>query len=211
MVDGKSSEMDASAEVHASAPLRHVSSYCGHVGQGEVLVTARPDCQVGMILGSCVATVLWDAEAQVGGANHLLLPPVETPAQLAMGVQVNLMEKLINGVLAAGGRHGHLQAKVFGGAGMIRGLSDAGRRNAQFVTQFLADEGIACTAQSLGGHKARRLRIWPATGRVLQRMLRDQISDEIESETAAVDLDNNSEALQGPDADGFRLSGVELL
>ncbi|WP_186826963.1 chemotaxis protein CheD [Shimia ponticola] len=203
--------MNKSAEVRASAPLRHASSSCGHVGQGEVVVTVRPDCQVGMILGSCVAAVLWDADTQVGGVNHLLLPPVQTPAQLAMGVQVNLMERLINGVLSAGGRHGHLQAKVFGGAGMIRGLSDAGRRNAHFVTQFLADEGITCTAQSLGGHKARRLRIWPATGRVLQRTLRDQISDEMESETAAVDFGNTAGVLQGPDADAFRLSGVELL
>lgn len=129
------------------------ASKAQHVAQGDVFVTANDTCQVGMVLGSCVATVLWDDAMGVGGVNHLLLPPVETVAEPTLGLQVNLMERLINGVLGAGGRRGHLRAKVFGGARMISGLSDAGARNGAFVMQFLSDEGIVCVARSLGGDR----------------------------------------------------------
>ena len=184
-----------------------------HVSQGEVYVTQNPAECVGTVLGSCVSAVLWDAEAQVGGLNHLLLPP--DPAQVdlssdTLGAQVNLMELLINGILAAGGDRARLRAKVFGGAKMITGLSDAGARNAAFVTEFLADEGIPCEAQSLGGISARRLRTWPAYGRVLQRTLSGEANVEVAS------IEHTSKGGTGPNAlsphaEALRLSGVEIL
>jgi len=184
-----------------------------HVAQGEVFVTDHVADQVGMVLGSCVATVLWDEVVCVGGVNHLLLPPVQTVQDPTLGLQVNLMERLINGVLQAGGQRGQLRAKVFGGARMISGLSDAGARNGAFVTTFLSDEGIPCLAQSLGGHTGRRLRIWPARGRVLQRRLTASTDlGTLDSASSCASRANASRSDDvAPDSEALRLSGVELL
>lgn len=54
---------------------------------------------------------------------------------------------------------------------MIAGLSDIGQSNGAFARRFLADEGIACVAESLGGTSARRIRFWPVSGRARQILL----------------------------------------
>lgn len=81
------------------------------------------------------------------------------------------MELLINDLIKHGGQRHRLQAKVFGGARMIAGLSDIGAMNASFVLEFLRNEGIDCTGQSLGGTRARRVEFWPETGRARQKLL----------------------------------------
>jgi chemotaxis protein CheD len=48
---------------------------------------------------------------------------------------------------------------------------DIGRRNAESALAFLRNEGIPCKSQSLGGHQARRVRFWPATGRAQQLLI----------------------------------------
>lgn len=85
---------------------------------------------------------------------------------------VNAMELLINELLKLGARRDRLQAKVFGGAQMVRGLSDIGAANASFTLGFLEREGIACTARSLGGTAARQVVFSPVTGVVRQKITR---------------------------------------
>ena len=55
------------------------------VMQGQALVSAGPRVELTTVLGSCVATCLFDPEVELGGMNHFLLaePPA---AQKAMGV-----------------------------------------------------------------------------------------------------------------------------
>ncbi|MEM1150821.1 MAG: chemotaxis protein CheD [Pseudomonadota bacterium] len=170
-----------------------------HVSQGEVFIASSPDACCGTILGSCVATLIWDSEAGVGGLNHLLLPTSKAADPTAEGHEVNLMELLINGVLRAGASRQRLEAKVFGGARMIDRLGTTGPANAAFVERFLEAEAIPCTARSVGGRYARRLRVWPARGRVQQLRLQrfDDVSDALDSTTLR--------------ARTLKLSGVELL
>ena len=151
------------------------------------------------ILGSCIATVIWDPEAMIGGINHLLTPKSRAPDPARIGHDVNLMELLINGVFAAGGARERLEAKMFGGAQMINGLGSTGAANAAFVEKFLKDEGIICTARSTGGTHARRIRAWPAFGRVQQIRVRQD--DPITGSA-------RQDALR---AQALRLSGIELL
>ncbi|MEO0484314.1 MAG: chemotaxis protein CheD [Pseudomonadota bacterium] len=170
-----------------------------HVSQGEVKIATDPALCVGTILGSCVSTVIWDEKTCVGGINHVLLPTSSRPALSDHGYEVNLMELLINGILAHGGCRKRLRAKVFGGAQMIDGLGHAGEDNTAFVMAYLDAEGIPCLAQSTGGRHARRLKAWPATGRVLQKTLQSHEADrEIDD---MLQLRRNA----------LRLSGVELL
>jgi len=142
-----------------------------HVGQGEFAVAGTPDAMLTTILGSCVAACLWDAERGIGGMNHIVLPDAAEGDLQRASAGVNAMELLINGIIRAGGARERLQAKLFGGARMIEGLSDVGARNAKFAQDFLAREGIACRSASLGGTVGRRVQFWPHSGRARQMLL----------------------------------------
>lgn len=142
-----------------------------HIAQGEFAVGKPDGSSISTILGSCVATCLYDEAAQVGGMNHFLLPDSGGSNLNSARYGVNAMELLINALIKTGAQRSRLKAKVFGGGRMIAGLTDIGQKNAEFVLDFLRREGIDCFGQSLGGTQARRIEFWPATGRARQRLL----------------------------------------
>jgi chemotaxis protein CheD len=136
-----------------------------YISQGEFAIGGGGAEVITTLLGSCVSACLWDPYRGIGGMNHVLFTDTHTRAAEMFGHGVNGMELLINGLQRRGVDRRCLQAKVFGGAVMIDGLSDAGLRNGQFVIDFLAREGIEHVGGDLGGHRARRLEFWPGTGR----------------------------------------------
>jgi chemotaxis protein CheD len=140
-----------------------------HVIQGDHHVADTPGLILTTILGSCVAACLFDPDRRIGGMNHFLLPDV--PGVRDIRHASAAMEELINSLLKAGARRDRLIAKLFGGASMIKGLPDIGRRNGEAAQGFLKVEGIRIVAQSLGGHRARRIRFWPESGRAQQLLL----------------------------------------
>lgn len=140
------------------------------VAQGAQAISADKDEMMTTVLGSCIATCLFDPAARVGGMNHFLLPEPGPHASRRIVYGTQAMELLINGMLKLGSRKHNMQAKIFGGARVMEGLSDIGAANIDFVVQFLVDEDIPCVARSLGGLQARRVRFWPASGRANQKM-----------------------------------------
>lgn len=142
-----------------------------HVVQGEYAVVTDASVVLTTILGSCVATCMWDPIAAVGGMNHFLLPGAASDGGESLKYGVNSMELLVNGLLQRGALRNRLQAKLFGGARVVPGLSDVGAKNAAFALDFLRLEGIPCAGQSLGGAQARRIRFWPTTGRAAQMLV----------------------------------------
>jgi chemotaxis protein CheD len=144
-----------------------------HVIQGEFHVTDDPGVVLTTILGSCVAACIRDPVASVGGMNRFLLPGHEAKSrdQEAERYGVHLMELLLNGLLKMGARHERLEAKLFGGARTVDGLSDIGARNASFAETFLRNEGINHIGGSLGGELGRRVQFWPVSGRARQAMI----------------------------------------
>ncbi|SDG06093.1 chemotaxis protein CheD [Sulfitobacter delicatus] len=142
------------------------------ITQGQHAVSADPNTVISTVLGSCVACCLWDHVSQLGGMNHMLLAQRQhnnLPCDMA---GVNAMELLINELLKLGARRDRLQAKVFGGARMVDGLSEIGAKNISFTLGFLERENITCTAQSVGGTAARQVMFWPVIGVVRQKMTR---------------------------------------
>jgi chemotaxis protein CheD len=142
-----------------------------HVIQGDHQVSDAPGTVMTTVLGSCVSACLYDAERRIGGMNHFLLPDGSGPRDIRHASAA--METLINSLLKRGARRERLVAKLFGGARMLKGLPDIGRRNGEAALAFLKGEGIRVEAQSLGGHQARRVRFWPDTGRAQQLLLTD--------------------------------------
>lgn len=139
------------------------------ITQNEFAVSADPECILSSILGSCVATCLWDPVNAVGGMNHILVARSDAGASRCDAAGVNAMELLINALVRMGAQRANLNAKVFGGAKMITGLSDIGQLNAIFVLEFLEREGIPCIGKSLGGSSARQVRFFPTHGRALRK------------------------------------------
>ncbi|MBE7210087.1 MAG: chemotaxis protein CheD, partial [Gluconacetobacter diazotrophicus] len=74
-------------------------------------------------------------------------------------------------LLGLGARRSRLQAKLFGGGRMLKGLTDVGAMNAAFAERFLADEGISYLGGSLRGDRARRIQFWPVSGRARQQLM----------------------------------------
>lgn len=140
-----------------------------HVIQGDHAVSDQPELVVTTVLGSCVAACLHDPVRRIGGMNHFLLP--DEPGGKDIRYASAAMEQLVNSLLKMGARRDRLIAKLFGGARMLKGLPDIGRRNGQAALAFLDGEGIRVAAQSLGGMQARRVRFWPESGRAQQLLL----------------------------------------
>jgi len=168
-----------------------------HVIQGEFAVTDDPNIVLTAILGSCVACCLHDPIARVGGMNHFLLPGDESSGDDSLRYGVNSMELLINGLLRRGARRDRLEAKLFGGARVLAGLSDVGAQNAAFARRFLKEEGIPCIGESLGGNQARRVRFSPTTGAARQLLL-----DKVDQSTLTVETPRRKAPEKAPESSG---------
>lgn len=144
-----------------------------NIVQGEYFVTDDGNVVVTTLLGSCVAACIRDPIARVGGMNHFLLPAPEVRVRDndAERYGVHLMELLVNGLLQRGARRDRLEAKLFGGARTVEGLSDIGARNAAFAERFLRNEDIVIVGGSLGGESGRRVQYWPVSGRARQAIM----------------------------------------
>lgn len=142
-----------------------------YIRQGELAVGQADEDVISTILGSCVSVCLWDPKAKVGGMNHMILP--DAPRALDnMSTGVFEMERLINEIVGIGGDRRRFRAKVFGGASMLDGITDIGQRNVDFANGYLSREEIVCDASSTGGDRARRIRFWPASGFVKQKLVK---------------------------------------
>lgn len=140
------------------------------IAQGEHAVGDQPDMVLATILGSCVAVCLHDPRLRLGGMNHILLPDPGGGHLGALSFGASDMERLINALIKRGAARERLEAKVFGGAAVVAGLSDIGARNVAFVRSFLAAEGIRTLSENVGGDRPRRIRFWPHSGRAQHRL-----------------------------------------
>ena len=152
-----------------------------YIAQGEHAIGNREEDVITTILGSCVAVCLRDRRRKLGGMNHILLPGSARSDIVTRSVGAGAMEALINALLKAGATKSEFEAKVFGGAAVVAGLSNIGERNSAFALDYLTTERIPIISQSLGGTQARRIRFWPATGRVSQKLV---VSSEVQEAIA---------------------------
>jgi len=167
---------DARFQVHAAKllPTQYLA-----VDDGTALVT---------VLGSCVAACLRDPLLRIGGMNHFMLPDGNADGGAPARYGSHAMELLINDLLKRGASRRRLEAKVFGGANVLRGFTSnpVGSRNADFIGAYLDAEGIPVLASDLGGIHPRKIWFFPDTGRVmLQRLPHAHDAEVAAAETAA--------------------------
>ncbi|HET7426290.1 MAG TPA: chemotaxis protein CheD [Gemmatimonadales bacterium] len=148
--------------------------------RGEIIVKvadlragAGQDILMTIGLGSCVAIMLHDPVARVGGLAHVLLP---SPAlsrkdgNLAKFPQT-AVPRLLELMATAGASTRRMTGRLVGGASMFSGLGtpgtiQMGERNVVASRQALHQAGIAIVGEATGGDFGRTVRLWVADGRV---------------------------------------------
>ena len=141
----------------------------------DLAVGERGDVLVTVGLGSCVAILLHDADAGVGGLAHVLLPA----PSLARGgtikagkVPQTAIPALVEQMTARGARQVRLSARLVGGASMFAALAtpgtiQMGERNIVATRQVLAEARIPIVGEAVGGTFGRTVRFEVGAGRVL--------------------------------------------
>jgi chemotaxis protein CheD len=156
---------------------RHFNCEAVKILPGEYFVTQR-NIVIVTVLGSCVSVCLRDRLSGIGGMNHFMLPgnldggisPISASARYG----VYAMEILLNHLLKLGARRNCLEAKVFGGGSVLRGMTanNVGVRNAEFITDYLKTENIPIAAQDLLDIYPRKVYFFPETGKVMIKKLK---------------------------------------
>ena len=124
-------------------------------------------------LGSCVAIVLYDATARVGGMAHVLLPSPalsRNDGNLAKFPQT-AVPRLVELMGEQGATARRITARLVGGASMFASLGapgtiQMGERNIVASRQALHHQGVAILGEATGGDFGRTVRLWAADGRV---------------------------------------------
>lgn len=156
---------------------RHFERDAVKILPGEYFATSD-DTMIVTVLGSCVSVCLRDPGRGIGGMNHFLLPNDGSDGGSLVSESarygVFAMEILVNHVLKLGGRRAFLEAKVFGGGNVLRGLTsnNVGERNAEFVMDYLQTEHIPVLASDLLDQYPRKVYFFPDTGKVKVRKIK---------------------------------------
>jgi chemotaxis protein CheD len=168
---------------------REHNSDAAKILPGEYYATGRNMVLV-TVLGSCVCACIRDRVSGIGGMNHFMLPHSGQDRNNPLGESARYgtyaMEILINQLLKMGAKRGNLEAKVFGGASVLRGftVNNVGERNAEFVMKFLKTENIPVLAQDMLDVNPRKVYYFPASGLVRVKNLKQVHNDTIISREA---------------------------
>jgi chemotaxis protein CheD len=146
------------------------------VGLGQFVVLQGSGTAASYGLGSCVAVLMHDADAKVGGLAHVVLPSAQlsrernNPARFAE----TAVPVLVSEMLRAGAVRGRLRARLVGGASMFAALTPAGsvqmgQRNLNACRTALQKAGVPVVTEAVGGEIGRSLWFDVATGTVTVR------------------------------------------
>jgi len=158
----------ARESLEAHSPIRLT------IMQGQARASGDRAVEMGTVLGSCVATCLYDPRAKVGGMNHFLLaePPEHADrASFDRDYGLFLMELLVNEMIQLGAAKSGMKGRLYGGANINPDLAPIGSANAAFARDFLRREGIEQVHEDLEGRHARRIHFRPASGLVRCRVV----------------------------------------
>lgn len=143
------------------------------VGIGEYKVTNDPSAVlITYSLGSCIAVVVYDPVAKVGGILHLMLPesdinPLRAEERPGMFADTGI-PLLLKECEKLGADKRRLQVKVVGGGEMLdsSGFFQIGKRNYAATRRILWQHGLMIRGQDVGGNVNRTVSLEMATGKV---------------------------------------------
>ncbi|MFB3776611.1 MAG: chemotaxis protein CheD [Bryobacteraceae bacterium] len=146
------------------------------VGVGDCLVSKDPEgVLVTYALGSCIALMIHDPVAGVGGLLHFMLP--ESSLDRAKAQQNPFMfadtgiPLLFRTAYELGAEKRRMQVAAAGGAQVLdsEGTFNIGKRNHLAMRKILWKAGVMVHAEDVGGTCSRTVRLEVASGRMLLR------------------------------------------
>jgi chemotaxis protein CheD len=143
------------------------------VGVGEGGVSRNPEAVITTYaLGSCIAVMMHDASAGVGGMVHYMLPestasPEKSQTHPWMFADTGIA-RLLRGAIELGADQRRLTVYAAGGAQVIddNGVFNIGKRNCLALRKALWKAGLTAKAEETGGTVARTVRLEVGSGRV---------------------------------------------
>lgn len=153
--------------------------YAAKIVQGEYYVTTHGE-MITTVLGSCVSACIRDKKLGIGGMNHFMLPMdskyqhsswKDNPVDIAARYGNVAMERLINALIAHGGRRENFEIKLFGGGRLLNITMDVGKDNIEFVRDYLHKENLRIHTEDMGGEYPRKVMYFPASGRAMVKKL----------------------------------------
>jgi len=143
------------------------------VGIGDCKVTDNPESVlVTYALGSCVAVMIHDPVAQVGGLLHFMLPESGIDKEKAQSRPFMFADTgipmLFHSAYSKGAEKRRLTVSVAGGAQMMdeEGVFNIGKRNCLAMRKIFWKAGVILKAEDVGGTMSRTVRLEVGTGRV---------------------------------------------
>ncbi len=144
------------------------------VNIADMKVSENPeDTLITYSLGSCIAVVLYDPVAKVGGMIHIMLPDSsieKVPEKLVVAKYVDSgVPLLFKTLFAAGAKRNRVVTKVCGGSNVMDKSKyfNIGERNYTAVRKILWRNNIMIAGEDVGGTKSRTVKLFMDTGKVV--------------------------------------------
>jgi len=146
------------------------------VGVADCRISANPEAVlVTYALGSCIAVMIHDPVAGVGGLLHFMLPEsgldrVKAQQNPFMFADTGI-PRLFHGAYEQGADKRRLMVWVAGGAQVMdpAGVFNIGKRNHLAMRKILWKAGVLVHSEEVGGVISRTVRLEVGSGRVLLR------------------------------------------
>ncbi len=152
-----------------------------HVPLGHLTVSTNPAEVLGVYgLGSCVAVIMYDPAAIVGGVLHALLPTKPRTTSSLSTLPTKFVDqgihKLLTELCAAGAETARSQVYLCGGAKVVAGTNyneifNIGQRNIEAAQKILQEKGLKIDATAVGGNKGRTVKLHILNGRLTVKAL----------------------------------------
>lgn len=153
-------EIGAPRTIVSPAPATRIERASLFLHPGQVFAAPEPT-EITTILGSCVSVCLFARAHRVGGMNHYLLPHAVAGPRFPARFGSVAIKRLVERMADFGCRVSELEAKVFGGAAVVRALAQTearlGAQNVDVALDTLRALGIPVCASDVGGARGRKL------------------------------------------------------
>jgi len=194
------SRFSSKSEMERSMPaclngLEHISRFwdkrhnlfSAKILPGEYYVSMHGEL-ISTVLGSCISACIRDVKMGIGGMNHFMLPmgcEEEHAGKFHLTSATRYgnfaMEMLINEILKAGGNRKNLEVKLFGGGRVLSSMTkmDIGRKNINFVHEYLQEENLKIKSEDTGDIYPRKVLFFADSGKVRVKKLHNMHNDTI--------------------------------
>ncbi|MGO9017840.1 MAG: chemotaxis protein CheD [Syntrophobacteraceae bacterium] len=147
------------------------------IGVADMVVSDSPeDLLITYSLGSCIAVIIFDPLASVGGMLHYMLPessldPEKAKKNPSMFADTGIT-RLFKNSYQMGAKKENIVVKSVGGAQMLdpNGIFNIGKRNCLAMRKIFWKNNVAIAAEHVGGEINRTVRLEMDSGRVIVKV-----------------------------------------